>query len=87
MDIFQSVIFTVHIFSALGVVFLVLMQEMVIEELTAIVGIKAQEGKREHFFDIFDLFQNAFFSFAPDGPLFRPSCGNIGKVNRIGKHS
>ena len=59
---------------------------MVIEELTAIVGIKAQKGKREHFFDIFDLFQNTSFSFAPDRSLFCPARGNVDKVNGVGKH-
>jgi hypothetical protein len=39
---------------------------MIIEKLTTIVGIKAQEREWEHFFDVFDLFQDTFFSFAPD---------------------
>jgi len=62
-------------------------EQMIIEELTAVVGIKAQERKRKHFFDVFDLFQDAFFSFAPDGSLFRPSGGDVGKINGIGIHA
>ena len=35
-------------------------QEVVVEELGAIVGIKAQEGEREGFFDIFELLHRSF---------------------------
>jgi len=62
-------------------------QQMIIEELTTIVGIKAQEGKREHFFYVFDLLQYAFLSLAPDGPLFSPSRGDIDEINGVGKHT
>jgi len=34
-------------------------QQVIIEELTTVVGIKAQERKRKHFFYVFDLFQDA----------------------------
>jgi len=61
-------------------------KEMIIEELTAVVGIKAQERKWQHFFDIFDLSQYTFFTFAPDSSLLRPSCSDVGKINGIGKH-
>src|SRR5208283_4073141 len=61
--------------------------QMIIEELTTIVGIKAQEREREHFFDVFDLFQDTFFSFAPDSPLFSPSGGDIDEINGISEHT
>ena len=59
-------------------------EQVIIEKLTPIVGIKAQERKREHYFDIFDLFQDAFFSFAPNSSLLSPSRGNVDEVNGIG---
>ena len=62
-------------------------EQMIIEELTAIIGIKAQERKRKHFFDVFDLFQDAFFSFAPGSPLFSPSRGDIDEIDGVGKHA
>ena len=60
---------------------------MIIEKLTTIVGIKAQEREREHFFYVFDLFQNPFLSFAPDSPLFSLSRGDIDEINGVGKHA
>jgi hypothetical protein len=57
-------------------------EQVVIEKLTTIVGIKPQEWKREHFFNVFDLFQNSFLSFAPDSPLLSPSGGDINEVDR-----
>jgi len=62
-------------------------EQMIVEEFAAIVGIKAQEWKREHFFYIFDLFQDSFFSFAPGSPLFSPSRGDIDEINGVGKHA
>ena len=61
--------------------------EVIVEELTAIVGIKAEESKGEPFFDIFDLLQNTAFPFPPDSSLFCPAGSNIGEINCIGKHS
>ena len=61
--------------------------EVIVEELASVIAIEAEDGEREAFFDEDELLKDAGFSFSPDGPLFRPSCGNIGKVNRIGKHS
>jgi hypothetical protein len=31
-------------------------EEVIVEELTSVIAIKAKEGKREGFFDVFDLF-------------------------------
>ena len=33
-----------------------------------------------------DLFEDAGFAFAPDGPLFGPPGGQIDAVNAVGKH-
>jgi hypothetical protein len=62
-------------------------EQMIIEKLTAIVGIKAQKKKRKYFFDIFDLLQATFFSFASGSPLFSPSRGDIDEINGVGKHA
>jgi len=58
-----------------------------IEKLGAIVGIEAQEGERERFFDILDLFQDTGFPFPPGSPLFGPCGGDVDGVNGIGEHA
>jgi hypothetical protein len=60
---------------------------MIIEELAAIVAIKAEQGEGERFFDMFDLFEDIGFPFSPDSSLFRPAGGNVHAVNGIGEHS
>jgi hypothetical protein len=61
--------------------------EVIVEELAAIVTIEAENGEREGFFDVFDLFQDPRFTFAPYGTLFGPSGGDIDEVDGIGVHS
>jgi len=61
--------------------------EVMVEELAAVVAIKAEEGERECFFDVFDLFENPSFTFAPYRALFGPSGGDIDEVDGIGVHS
>ena len=61
--------------------------EVVVEELTAIIAIKAEDGEREGFFDVFDLLQDSCFTFAPHGALFCPSGGDIGEIHGIGVHA
>jgi hypothetical protein len=34
-------------------------EEVIVEELPSIIAIEAEEGKREGFFDVFDLFQDS----------------------------
>jgi hypothetical protein len=62
-------------------------QEVIIEELAAIVAIKAEQGEGQRFFDLFDLFKDIGFPFSPDGSLFRPAGGNVNAVNAVGEHS
>ena len=63
------------------------LEEVIIEELAAIVAIEAEQGERQRLFDLFDLFEGVGFSFSPDGPLFGPAGGNIDAINGIGEHS
>jgi len=60
---------------------------VIIEKLAAIVAIEAKQGERQSLFDLFDLFEGIRFSFAPDGPLFGPTGGDIDAINGIGKHT
>ena len=62
-------------------------EEVIIEELAAVVAIEAEDGEREDFFDMFDLFQDTCFPLSPDGPLFCPAGGDIDEVDGIGEHS
>jgi hypothetical protein len=62
-------------------------EEVIVKELTSIITIEAKDGKRENFFDIFDLFQDCCFTLSPDGALFSPAGGNIDEVNGIDIHS
>jgi len=62
-------------------------EEVIIEELAAIVTIEAAQGEGERFFDVFDLFEDVGFPFSPDSSLFRPAGGNVDTVNGIGEHS
>jgi hypothetical protein len=62
-------------------------EEVIVEELTAIVAIEAEQGEGQRFFDLFDLFEDVSFPFSPDGSLFRPAGGNINAVNGIGEGS
>ena len=59
---------------------------MVIEELAAIVAIKAEQGEGQRVFDVFDLLEDVGFSFAPDCSLFGPAGGNIDTVNAVDEH-
>jgi hypothetical protein len=58
-------------------------EEVVVEELGAVVRIEAKQGEGQGSFDIFDLFQDVSFSFPPDGPLFGPAGGDIDAVQGI----
>jgi hypothetical protein len=60
---------------------------VIIKELASIVTIKAKEGEGQSLFDLFDLFEGVGFPFAPDGPLFGPTGGNIDTVDGIGEHA
>jgi len=62
-------------------------QEMIIEELAAIVAIEAEQGEGQRFFDLLNLFQDIGFPFSPDGSLFRPAGGDVHAVNGIGEHT
>ena len=62
-------------------------EEVIIEELAAIVAIKAEQGEGQRFFDLFDLFEHVGFAFSPDGSLFTPAGGNVNAVDGIGEHS
>jgi len=61
-------------------------QEVVIKELGSVIRIEAEQGERQRQFDMLDLFEDAGFAFAPDGPLFGPPGGQIDAVNAVGKH-
>ena len=50
--------------------------------LIAVLILKYLKFDRKHFGDIFDLFQDAFFSYAPDRSLFSPARGNVDEVKR-----
>lgn len=54
-----------------------IMSEVVIEELGAVIDMKAQDGKREFGLHIFDLLQNPLCTFVPDGPILRPTGTNV----------
>ena len=60
---------------------------MLVEELTSVITIEAEDGEWEGFFDVFDLFQDPCFAFSPDGALFGPAGGDIYEVDGVGKHS
>ncbi len=62
-------------------------EEVIIEELAAVVTIKAESGEGQRDFDLFDLFEDVGFPFSPDGSLFRPAGGNVNAVKGIGEHS
>ena len=62
-------------------------QEMVVEELGAVIAIEAEQGEGERLFDIFELFQDAGFTFAPHGSLFSPPGSDIPAVDGIGEHT
>ena len=62
-------------------------EEVIIEELAAVIAIKAEDGEREVFFDVLDLFQYTRFALAPYCPLFSPAGSDIDEVNGIGVHS
>ncbi len=61
-------------------------EQVVIEELAAIVAIKAEQGEGQSVFDVFDLLEDVGFSFSPDGSLFGPAGGNIDTVNAVDEH-
>ena len=60
---------------------------MLVEELTAVIRIEAEDGEWEGFFDVFDLFQDPCFTLFPDGTLFCPAGGDIYEVDGIGVRS
>ena len=61
--------------------------EVIVEELTAVITIEAEDGEWEGFFDVFDLFQDSCFALSPYGTLFGPAGGNIYEVDGICVHS
>lgn len=60
-------------------------EQVVIEELRAVVTIEAKQGEGQGCFDILDLLQDISFSFSPDGSLFGPAGGDIDAVDGIGE--
>ena len=58
-----------------------------VEELTAVIAIEAEDGEGEGFFDVFDLFQDTCFTLSPDGALFGPAGGDIDKVDGVNIYS
>ena len=62
-------------------------QEVLVEELTSVVGIEAEDGEWDCFFDVFDLFEHSRFTLSPDGTLFGPAGSDIYEVDGIGVHS
>ena len=60
---------------------------MIVEELASIIAIEAEDGEREGFFDVFDLFQYSCFALSPYGTLFGPAGSDIYEVDGIGVHS
>ena len=61
--------------------------EVIVKELTSIIAIEAEYGKREGFFDVFYLFQDCCFTLSPDCALFSPAGGNIHEINGIDIYS
>ncbi len=55
-----------------------------VQKLSAIVCIKAQDGEREGAFDILDLVDDILIVFAPDCTLLCPAGCDIDTVDRIG---
>ena len=62
-------------------------EEVIVEELAAIIAIKAVDGEREGFFDVLNLFQDTRLAFSPYCPLLCPASSDIGEVKGIGVHS
>jgi hypothetical protein len=62
-------------------------EEVIVEELAAIVAIEAEQGEGQRVFDLFDLLQDIRFAFSPYSSLFRPAGGNVNAVNGIGEGS
>jgi len=62
-------------------------QEVIIEELPAVITIEAEDRKRERNFNVLNLFEGVGFPLAPDGPLFGPTGADIGGIHGIDKHA
>jgi len=62
-------------------------EEVIIEELTSVITIEAEDRERECSFDVFDLFQDSGFTLSPYGALFGPAGGDIYEVDCIDVHS
>ena len=60
---------------------------MIVEELPSVIAVETEDGEREVFFDVFDLFQDSCFALSPYGTLLSPSGGDIYEVDGIGVHS
>jgi len=52
-----------------------------IDKFTAVVRVKAEDGKRQGPLDVFGLMQDGFTGFAPNGALFGPTGGDVVEVN------
>jgi hypothetical protein len=61
--------------------------EVIVEELTSVITIEAEDGKREGFFDVLNVFQDSCFTLSPDGALFCPAGGDINKVDGVNIYS
>jgi hypothetical protein len=62
-------------------------EEVIVEELAAVITIKAEDGEREVFFDVLDLFQDTRLALSPYCPLLCPAGSDINEVNGIGVQS
>ena len=58
-------------------------QKVVVQELPAVIRVKAQKGKGQGSFNILDLFKNTGFTFASDGTLFGPSGCDVNEVDGV----
>ena len=52
---------------------------MIIQELGAVVAIKAQDGEGKSSFNIFDLGKDTIRAFVPDRTIFRPTAVDVSK--------
>ena len=61
-------------------------EEVIIEELGAVIAVKTENLKGKLLFNVPDLFKDPCFSLSPYGPLFCPPRGDIDKINGEGEH-
>ncbi len=62
-------------------------EEMIVEELAAVVAIEAEDREREVRFEGMDLFYDTGLALSPYCSLFCPGSGDVDEVKSIGVHS